>query len=71
MFDLLAEDFFQSFDDTRFHRIFIVAARTVDTMTATGTATTPLAALFFSKFKPTKTTDHANIPVTSNALFNR
>jgi hypothetical protein len=66
--DILSKNLFQLFNNTRFHRIFVVTARAVDTMAATGTASAPHFALIFLKFKATKAADHVNHHVTNNLV---
>ena len=68
---ILSEDCFQLLDNTRFHRVLVVAARAVDTVAAAGTAAAPLFALIFGELVPAEPTPHASIPVISSSWLSR
>lgn len=67
--DSLSEDHFQFFDNTRFQRILVVAARAVDAVASSGTTAAPFFAIVLVEFVIAEPASHASIPVSRSILF--
>jgi hypothetical protein len=66
---ILSEDCSQFLDNTRFQRVLVVAARTVDAVASAGTAAAPFFALMLVEYVTAESASHARIPVSRSILF--
>jgi hypothetical protein len=71
MLIILCKQFLDGFYQIRLQRVFIIAARAMNTVTTAGTAAAPLFTLFFVKLMPAESAFHARIPVTRRNLLSR